>query len=123
MANYYRLPGFEDLYLEDSWVLAIEPGESTLTIVAELVLRESHPQYRPPSSGEQYCYRQGHIRFEGVEALSWTNNGAAAATDATGEQDLGSFDEFEVVGAVCTISGDFGQIEVVSSPPTVHFVE
>lgn len=123
MAGYWTLPGFEGLYLEDSWVLSIRPGEATLTLEVDFVLRESHPEYRAPLSGEQYCYRRGRIRFERVTAMSWTRGRAAPATDATGEQDLGSFDEFEVADEVYTIAGDFGTIEVVSERPTAELLE
>ncbi len=123
MTNYWSIPGFEDIYLEDSWVLSIETGESTLTIAVDFVLRESHPLYQAPQSGEQYCYRRGLIHFGSVTALSWTGQGAVPATDAAGEHDLGSFDEFEVKDNSFTISGDFGRIEVVAPRPTVEFLE
>lgn len=123
MGKYWLLPGFEDLYLEDSWVLSIRPSESTLTLEVELVLRESHPLFRAPRPGEQYCYRRGRIRFEDVTELSWSGHGSSPATDVTGEQDLGSLDEFEVLGCAFTVGGDFGRIKVVSRQPTVEYVE
>lgn len=119
MANYWAIHGFEDLYLEDSWVLDIRPGEATLALSVDLVLRESHPAYRTPRPGEQYCYRRGLITFEEVTALSWADRGQMPATDASGEEDLGSFDEFEVEGDSYVLAGDFGRIAVSSKPPTV----
>jgi len=123
MTNYWELPGFEHIYLEDSWVLSIKTSESTLRIAVDFVLRESHPQYRTPRPGEQYCYRRGRIQFGDVTALSWIGEGAAPATDATGEHDLSSFDLFEVVGDEYTIAGDFGRVELVASLPRVEFLE
>lgn len=119
MANYWAVPGFEDLYLEDSWVLGIRPGGGTLTISADLVLRESHPAYRAPRPGEQYCYRKGLITFDDVTALSWADRGHVPATDAAGEEDLGSFDQFEVEDGSYVLAGDFGRIVLTSKPPTV----
>jgi len=119
MAHYWEIPGFEGLYLEDSWILEIRPGEGTLTISADLVLRESHPAYRGPRPGEQYCYRHGLITFEDVNKFSWTDRARMPATDASGEEDLGSFDQFEVEDGTYLLAGDFGQIVVTSKPPTV----
>lgn len=119
MANYWAIPSFEGLYLEDSWVLEIRPGEGTLTISADLVLRESHPEYHSPRPGEQYCYRRGLITFDDVTALSWADRGHIPALDASGDQDLGSFDQFEVEDGCYVLAGDFGRIAVSSKPPTV----
>lgn len=123
MASYWIFPGFEDPYLEDSWVLAIRHGEATLILEVDFVLRKSHPEYRAPLPGEQYCFRRGRIRFERVTAMSWTRGRAMQATDAAGEEDLGSLDEFEVVGEVYAISGDFGSVDVVSERPTAELLE
>jgi hypothetical protein len=123
METYWTLAGFENLYLEDSWVLSIRPVESTLTFEADLVLTESHPLYHDPRAGEQYCYRRGIIEFAHVTELTWTGGGRPPATDATGEQDLGSFDQFQVEDGRYVISGDFGRIQLAAGPPTVEFVE
>lgn len=123
MAIYWTLAGFENLYLEDSWVLSIRADESALTFEADLVLTESHPRYRNPLAGEQYCYLRGLIRFAKVTDLTWTGRGDPPARDATGELDFGSFYEFEVGDGTYTISGDFGRIEATSSRPTVEYQE
>lgn len=122
MASYWTVPGFDDLYLEDSWVLSIRSSESTLVIEVDLVLRESHPEYRPPRPGEQYCYRRGRISFNNVTSISWTKRGAPPAVDGLGEQDLGSFDEFWVDGGGSRISGDFGVIVVVADQPLAELL-
>lgn len=119
MAHYWEIPGFEALYLEDSWILEIRPGRGELTISADLVLRESHPAYREPHREEQYCYRQGSITFDEVTEFSWTERGRMAAIDASGEEDLGSFDQFEVDDGSYLMAGDFGRIVVTSKQPKV----
>jgi hypothetical protein len=43
MSDYWNIPGFEDLYLEDSWVLDIAARPGVLEFVVDLVLRESPP--------------------------------------------------------------------------------
>lgn len=119
MTDYQALPGLRDVYLEDSWVLSIACDETALVIDVDFVLMASHPRYQVPLSGEQYCYRRGSIRFEGVTDLSWTGRGAAPAVDASGGADFGSFDEFTVAGDTYSIAGDFGRIVLTSSPPEV----
>ena len=122
MASYWLIPGFEDLYLEDSWVLSIEAGPSSLSLLMDLVLRESHPDYRTPSRDERYCYRKGLIRFDGVSELTWKSKSMRPAIDASGEEDFGSIDQFEEIGDRYLVSGDFGTIEVTSEAPVVELL-
>ncbi len=120
MTFYWNIPGFEGLYLDDSWVLSIEQSGDSLRIVIDLALSESHPEYRPPNPGEQYCYRKGSIDFEGIVALSWTGGGRPPTVDPDGEIDFGSIDGFEQHGSKYSISGDFGDIDVDAGSATVH---
>ena len=122
MSDYWSIPGFEGLYLEDSWVLDITARPGVLEFVADLVLRESHPRYEAPKAGEQYCHRRGVLRFEGVSSLRWEGQGSVPAIDATGEQDYGSVDALRVADDAYTVEGDFGRIVVASAPPSVEFL-
>ena len=123
MTDYWSIPALENIYLEDNWVLSISAQPGSLVLVIDLVLRDQHPAYRTPSPGDQYCYRRGILRFDGVTMLSWSGQGAPPAVDATGQPDFGSFDQFEVEGAGCRLSGDFGLIEVQSDLPTLELTE
>ncbi len=123
MRDYWTFPGFQDLYLEDSWVLGISQDTNQLTFVVDVVLRESHPFYQPPPVGEQYCYRRGRIRFEEITSLSWTGPSALPAVDAVGELDFGSFDEFEERDGAYMIAGDFGRLEIFSHEPILEFLD
>lgn len=123
MSDYWAIPALENVYLEDSWVLSISAQPGHLTFVIDLVLRERHPAYRMPSPGEQYCYRRGVLRFDGVTTLSWSGQGAPPAVDETAQPDFGSFDEVEVEGASYRLSGDFGHIVVESDLPTLELTE
>jgi hypothetical protein len=123
MSDYWSIPGFEGLYLEDSWVLAITAWPGALEFVVDLVLRESHPSFVRPAVGEQYCHRRGVVRFEGVSSLRWEGQGAVPATDATGERDYGSVDALRATDdASYLVEGDFGRIVVASAPPSVEFL-
>lgn len=50
-SDYWSISGLDAFYLEDSWVLRIVARPGTLDLVVDLVLRESHPSYEPPSAG------------------------------------------------------------------------
>jgi hypothetical protein len=120
MGEYRSIPGFEDIYLEDSWVLGVRAEPGRVVFDMELVLNESHPAYLPPNAGEQYCYRTGTIRFEKVEALNWTRQLVVKpAVDATGERDFGAIDVFGIEQGVYVLEGDFGRLEIRSSSPAV----
>lgn len=115
------IPGFEDVYLEDSWVLAVraEPGSVVLDI--ECVLLRAHPFYSPPAPGQQHSYRRGALRFSQVAAVSWTEQDTVTpSVDASGEHDLGSVDEFEVHDGSYLLMGDFGRLEIWSARPVLE---
>jgi hypothetical protein len=122
MSDYWNIPGFEGIYLEDSWVLDITARPGILELVVDLVLRESHPLFEPPLAGEQYCHRRGVVRFNGVSSLRWEGQGAAPAIDATGERDHGSVDVLRATNDAYMVEGDFGHIVVASTPPSVEFL-
>lgn len=121
MSDYWEIPGFEGIYLEDSWVLSIVARPGVLELVMDLVLQESHPSYRPPSADEQYCYRRGVVRFERISKLTWDEQGAAPAIDASGEADFGSIDALRSTENGYLIEGGFGRVEVSSAAPLVEF--
>lgn len=119
--HYSQIPGFEGVYLEDSWVLQIIREANSLVFVVDLVLRESHPSYSSPTTGEQYCYRRAQVTFGSLRSLRWESGVSRAATDASGETDLGSFDEFRVRADAYALSGDFGSIVLAADAPIIRF--
>jgi hypothetical protein len=120
--TYTSLPGFENVYLEDSWVLDIEAHPARLTFKLEVVLTPEHPLYAPPRPDEQYCYRASTITFANVRALTWTDQGQPPAVDASGEADFGHIDSFIVAAGHCRLEGDWGQIKVESDPPALDLI-
>lgn len=116
---YWDLPNLTEIYLEDSWVLNVVAEPATLAFKMEFVLREGHPNYRPPKLGEQYCYMPGLLIFPRVTSLSWEGPSVRPAVDATGEEDYGSVDEFRVEDGGYRLIGDFGDIRVSSAAPEV----
>lgn len=119
LSDYTSIPGFEDVYLQDGWILSIRAEPGSVVLDLDVVLNEAHPAYAPPVPGEQYCYR-GTIRFERVESLTWTRQSLVVpALDASGEQDFGSINEFEIRRGQYAIEGDFSRLEITSSRPTM----
>ncbi|MGA8115897.1 MAG: hypothetical protein WCA46_19745 [Actinocatenispora sp.] len=119
--TYTAWSGLENLLLEYSYVLRIAATPSQLTLVGDLVLGQGHPDYEPPGPGEQHCTRRGTLRFDRVVGLLWVGQGAAPATDETGEHDHGCIDTLTRAGDAFVLTGDFGHIEICSTAPTVHF--
>lgn len=115
--NYYELPEFAGVYLEDSYVLAIDENPQTLTFLVEFVLTESHPDYSPPREGEQYCYATGTLTFEHPDKIEWLERGHQVYTDASGEEDLGNIDYLVEEDGHWRAGGDWGEVVVHTSRP------
>lgn len=117
---YEDLPGFENVYLEDSFVLDVRATPSAVVFELDLVLLEAHPRYSEPADGEQYCYRRGRIEFSHVSAFRWTRRGLPPAVDQNAEIDYGGFDQFGEVEGNWFASGNWGDVVVdCSTSPTV----
>jgi hypothetical protein len=114
---YYQVPGLEHVYLEDSYVTGINELPGCLEFSLEVVLREGHPLYEPPDPGEQYSYRTGRLVFSGVQRVHWIERHLTPFEDATGQIDYGNIDALCETDGVYRIEGDWGRVEVVSSPP------
>ena len=115
MTSYWDFPGFENLYLEDSWVTAVRATPGRVEFDVEFVLREHHPAYSQPKRGEKYCYHSGTIRIVSVSELRWDGQGGPAALDATGDRDYGAINSFERQDGVLRLTGDFGRVEARSA--------
>ena len=117
---YDQLPGFEGVYLEDSYVLDIKTDANSVDIFLEAVLTEKHPQYTHPKPNEQYCYRKTHLHFSNVKKVAWAQKSMHPYEDANGEVDYGNIDEFYLVDGHYYLAGDWGALNIVSSKPIVE---
>jgi len=95
-------------------------GLNFLRFSVDFVLLKTHQLYRKPHSNERYCYREGFLWFRDVSEQKWIDGNAPLAADANGDEDLGSFDSFLWAGNSYRLSGDFGHVEITSSPPVVE---
>jgi hypothetical protein len=117
--DYPQMDGFENVYLEDSFVLAIEATPARLVLDVELVLTPQHPAYHPPAPDEQNCYARAAIEFRNVRDLAWTGQGTPPAQDASGAKDYGGIDALFRNGSVFHMEGDWGAIDVTSAAPVI----
>ncbi len=116
MSRYYEWEGFTDIYLEDSFVLGIDESDNTISFIIEVVLTEKHPLYTSPKENEQYCYNKGKIVFQNLKSVEWLHRNEQPFTDADDSEDYGNIDTFELSEEGYGISGDWGELRVISSP-------
>ena len=122
MSSYYNWEDFADIYLEDSFVLSIVESFNEISFVVEVALTENHPLYTPPKNDEQYCYRKGRIIFQDLKHVKWISRSEAPFTDASGEEDYGNIDVFQLSNEQYLLSGDWGELEVISSPVKMDLI-
>ena len=116
--NYWQFPGFENVYLEDSYVLGIKAQGSVVEILIEAVLTENHPLYTPPLPGEQYCYRQMTIKFPQPQNYTLVNK-MRAISGVDGSVDYGNIEEFYRNEQQSYIRGEWGEITIISEVPVM----
>jgi hypothetical protein len=115
--NYWQLPGFENIYLEDSYVLSINANTISIQILLEAVLTENHPLYTPALSGEQYCYRQMTVKFPHPQTYDLVLNNISPIADPDGSVDYGNIDDFFMADDKYYLRGEWGELTIVSDPP------
>jgi hypothetical protein len=113
--DYWHLPGFNDVYLEDSWVLNVLVDPALVRFTLNLVLRESHPLYNPPRVGEQYCCWRAELIFESATSVVWEQRGSPPAQDATGALDFGNIDSLQFDSNRYHLEGDWGTMRITST--------
>ena len=117
---YTELPGLEDYYLEDSYVLGIHLTGEALAFDLDLVLTESHPEYMQPRPDSQYCYRRGRLSFPDPRLVAMVDTQAIRpSTDVTGERDFGNIDRLDLDAGRYRVTGDWGVMEIESGPPAI----
>lgn len=117
---YTDLPGFEAVVLEESFVLGIQATPGAVIFDVDLVLTPDHPAYTPPPSNERECFHVGRVRFVEVRRVVWEEQGAAPATDASGEIDFGHIDSLVWDNNIFRLEGDWGRMEVSAARAEVE---
>ncbi len=121
--NYWQFPGFENIYLEDSYVLSIN-AKTSIQILLETVLTENHSLYTQPLPAEQYCYRRMTVNFPHPQTYDLVVNNISPIADPDGSIDYGNIDEFfRADGKYYLRVGEWGELTIVSDPPMIFDVE
>lgn len=118
--DYTEHPDLAHFVLEESWVLRIQALPGTLEIDIDLTYAASHPELRPPRSGEAHYGRVGVVHFAGVRSLTWTKQGVKAAVGPDGQIDWGAIDAFLWEDGIFHLEGDFGVIDLECAALTVE---
>lgn len=119
--DYYKFPSFENTFLEDSYVLNFKVIPLIISMEMEIVLTENHFLYQKPLPNEMYCYHKGLITFSNVQSIKWEDIIKHPSKDATGEVDYGNIDEFILINGIYKITGELGNIEIISDTPKLEF--
>ncbi len=116
-------PVLRDVLLEDSWVLAVWPSDTSLAFDLEAVLTPAHRDYVGPKPGEQHDYRRAHLVITS-DGLRCDLSGAPPATDATGQTDLGHIDNWLVEEAGRSLlEGGWGAATADNPSVELRFIE
>jgi len=117
MIDYTRFPGLAEVYLEDSYVLAIEEAPGRVTFRLEAVLTPEHPAYREPPAGRHHCYATGDLIFADATHVEWVRRSDHRFTDASGDTDLGNVDVVRIDGNGIVVEGDWGELHLTGTQP------
>ncbi|MDT8910035.1 hypothetical protein [Amycolatopsis sp. PS_44_ISF1] len=115
MTNYTDFPDLADVYLEDSFVLAIDETPTSLSFRLEAVLTPSHPRYHAPRPDEAHCYTEAVLTITDATKIEWITRSSHTSRDATGEEDLGNIDSLQHHDNHYEIDGDWGRVRIYSS--------
>ena len=120
MTSYEDLPGFDGVYLEDSYLLSVEEDDD-IVFVVEAVLTPKHRQYAPPRPGEQHSYRQQRIVFPAPAQAQWLERHFMPITDPDGSVDYGNIDDFvKADDGSYELSGEWGAVRIASPMPRLE---
>jgi hypothetical protein len=111
------IEAFDDILLEDTFVLSWHQVSGSLSFNVLASLLPSHPEVSPPASGEWACYRSGSIQFSGVSFVGGLlrQELVTPTTDPDGSVDYGCIDDLSLVRpGEYRIAGEFGVVTVVA---------
>ncbi len=119
MKGYEDLPGFEHLYLEDSFVLGIDETASEVRFRVEAVLTKDHPQWIDSSPSEVNTYMQLTITFPQARNVWWEERSMRPIRGPDGDVDYGNIDAFRWDGSHYQVAGEWGHVHIESDPPQI----
>jgi hypothetical protein len=117
------IDGFDDILLEDTFVLAWHQDSESLIFHVLASLLRTHPDASPPAAGDWACYKSGTIQFTGVSSVRGLlpQDDVIRTTDAEGSVDYGCIDALSLVlPGKYRIVGEFGNVSVVASDVSIY---
>lgn len=116
-----QIPGFDQIDLTESFVLACDQTSDALIFSLELVLAPSHPLYRSPPAGIAYCYVNAKLIFPSLTQVLWERKTFQPFFDAADSVDYGNIDTFSLEApGVFRLTGDWGEVQIWSKAPFVE---
>lgn len=131
--DYSKLPQFSKYDVENGYLLDVREGNS-FEFTVDAALTRAHPLHRrtmwakirdalvrdlPP-----YEFTPTRARilivFPHVRSTKWIKRTMRPNVDPDGSIDYGSIDEFTVDGDASHLSGEWGELEIVSDPVEVR---
>ncbi|MFI5605673.1 hypothetical protein [Amycolatopsis sp. NPDC051903] len=112
MKRYTDIANLAQVYLEDSYVLAINERPDALSFTLDLVLTPGHPRYHAPPPNEQYCYANAVLTIGNTTEIDWITSSGQTYLDAAGEEDLGNIDSLRYHDGYYDITGDWGHVRI-----------
>lgn len=112
--NYFELDEFQNIYLEDSFVINIQETKSDLTFNCDFVILENHKLYSEPKNDEQYCYLCGYIKFGNIGNIHWIKRDKNAFLNDCYDNDYGNIDIFYIDDKKYYLKGDWGEVIIQS---------
>jgi hypothetical protein len=108
-------PDLRDVYLEDSWVLRLDPAERSVVFTLEAVLTPAHVRHHPPHPGEQYCYKRAVLTLSSRSPVAYQLSWSPPARDLSGLEDLGNIDTFRQIDSNSwELTGDWGLLTIMN---------
>lgn len=111
------IEAFENILLEDTFVLSWHQDVGVLTFRVLASLLQSHPDASVPAGGEWACYKPGIIKFSSVSSVRGLlpPESVVSTTDPDGSVDYGTIDCLAQTGpGEYRIIGDFGVVTVAA---------
>ncbi|MEV0065658.1 hypothetical protein [Amycolatopsis sp. NPDC050768] len=122
MKNYTDIANLAQVYLEDSYVLAITERPDAVSFTLDLVLTPGHPRYHDPAPGEQYCYADAILTIGNATEIDWITRSGQTYRDAAGEEDLGNIDSLYYRDGYYDVTGDWGHVRIhTAATPQLAF--
>jgi hypothetical protein len=112
MIDYQAIPALAHYVLEESYVLEVIESPGQVTLRTDFAFASDHPDLLPARTGEWTYYREGIIRFQGVEKFEWLDR--KPPTRDADDTLSWNLDGLTQDGRQFELEGDFGSIIIVA---------